>query len=212
MNMIYNTNQKKLLLPEYGRSIQSMVDYALTIEDRAERQRCAETIIRIMRNTCPDQQEMPDYEHKLWDHLAIMADFNLDIDYPVEVIRPESVHRRPDTVPYSNGSIRYRHYGRYIPDLIQECAEMPEGEERDALVKLIAVQMKKEQLLWNKEGLGDERILSDLSDFSDGRLQVSDKDVKLASYKMPANNPQPAAPGTGKKKKKKKKNNNNSGF
>lgn len=208
--MIYNTNQKKLILPEYGRSIQNMVDYALTIEDRAERQRCAETIVRIMRNMFPEQQDMPDYEHKFWDHLAIMADFNLDIDYPVEIIRPESVHRRPDTVPYSNGYIRYRHYGRYIPDLIQECANMPEGEERDSLVKLIAVQMKKEQLLWNKEGLGDERILSDLTDFSEGRLQVSEEEVKLASYKVLAANQQPSSTGSGKKKKKKKKNNNNS--
>ena len=210
--MIYNTNQKKLLLPEYGRSIQSMVDYALTIEDRAERQRCAETIVRIMRNMFPEQQEMPDYEHKFWDHLAIMADFNLDIDYPVEIIRPESIHRKPDTVPYSNGSIRYRHYGSYIPDLIQKCADMPEGEERDCLVRLIAVQMKKEQLLWNKEGLGDERILSDLTDYSEGRLQVREEDVHLATYKVPTANTQPTAQSSGKKKKKKKKSSSNSTF
>lgn len=203
--MKYNTQQKRLPLPEYGRSIQRMVDHALTIEDQAERQRCAETIVRIMRNMFPDQQEMPDYEQKLWDHLAIMADFNLDIDYPVEIIHPENVHRKPDNVPYSSGSIRYRHYGRYIPDLIGVCAEMPEGEERDELVRLIVVQMKKEQLLWNKEGLGDERILNDIAEYSDGRLQVDENDVQLASYKLPASNPQPATTGSKKKKKKKNK-------
>ena len=201
--MQYNTQQKKLILPEYGRSVQSMVDYALTLDDRTERQRCAETIVRIMRNMSPDQQEMPDYEQKLWDHLAIMADFKLDIDYPVEVIRQEVVHRRPDNVPYNDGAVGHRHYGRYIPSLIRECAEMPEGEERNTLLKLIAVQMKKEQLMWNKGGLGDERILNDIATLSGGQLQTSENEVHLSAYKMPAGDMQSAST-TGKKKKKKK--------
>ena len=207
--MKYNTQQTPLPLPEYGRYIQDMVDYAVTIEDRAERQRCAETIISIMMNMFPEQQDMPDYQQKLWDHLAIMADFKLDIDYPFEVIRPESVHTRPDNVPYAGGGIRFRHYGRYIPDMINEACEMPDGPVRDELVRLISIQMKKELLLWNKEGIEDGKILADMEAYSDGRISVDEEAVHLADYKLPVN-PQPQ-PGQGKKKKKKK-NKNNSGF
>lgn len=204
--MIYNTQEKKLPLPEYGRAIQSMVDYAVTIEDREERQRCANAIVAVMKNMFPEQREVPDYERKLWDHLAIMADFKLDIDYPYEVIRPESVHAAPSRVPYSNANIRYRHYGRYIPDMINEACEMPEGPVRDQLLKLIAIQMKKEHLLWNKEGAEDEKILNDIYEFSGGRIKLNLEDVQLASYKAPSNNVFPQQQGSGKKKKKKKKN------
>ena len=93
--MEYNTNQKKLALPEYGRSVQKMVDNAMTIEDREERQKCANTIIRIMSSMFPNTRNLPDYERKLWDHLAIMSDFMLDIDYPFEVIKKEEFHTPP---------------------------------------------------------------------------------------------------------------------
>lgn len=202
--MKYNTQLKKLPLPEYGRSIQSMVDYAVTIENRAERQRCAETIIAIMKNMFPEQQDQPDYQQKLWDHLAIMADFELDIDYPYEVIRPENVHARPDQVPYSNGEIRQRHYGRYIPDMINEACELPEGPPQEELIKLIAIQMKKELLLWNKDGLEDRKIINDIYEMSEGRLKVNEEAVRLSDYKMPtAIGAQPSS--SSKKKKKKKK-------
>ena len=99
--MEYNTQQRKLPLPEYGRSVQNMVDYALTIEDRAERQRCANTIINIMGSMFPYLRDANDNNHKLWDHLAIMADFKLDIDYPVEVVKKESLEIKPERIPYS---------------------------------------------------------------------------------------------------------------
>lgn len=201
--MKYNTQLKKLPLPEYGRSIQSMVDYAVTIENRAERQRCAETIIAIMKNMFPEQQDQPDYQQKLWDHLAIMADFELDIDYPYEVIRPENVHARPDQVPYSNGEIHQRHYGRYIPDMINEACELPEGPLQEELIKLIAIQMKKELLLWNKDGLEDRKIINDIYEMSEGRLKVNEEAVRLSDYKMPT--AIAAQPSSSSKKKKKKK-------
>ena len=94
--MQYNTQQKRMPLPEYGRSIQNMVDHALTIEDRAERQRCANTIINIMGNMFPHLRDVPDFKHKLWDHLAIMSDFKLDIDYPYEIIRKDNLNTRPE--------------------------------------------------------------------------------------------------------------------
>jgi len=206
--MKYNTQQPPLTMPEYGRSIQLMVDYAVTIEDRDERQRCAETIVRIMRSKATEGQDMPDYEQKLWDHLAIMADFQLDIDYPFEVIRPENFRRRPDKVSYGTGRIAQRHYGHYIQAMIDEARQMPEGEERDAFVKLIAIQMKKEHLLWNKEGLEDAKILEDIKTFSEGELVVDEDAVNLSAYKLPATMQTQQPQTQGKKKKKKKKNNN----
>ena len=124
--MQYNTQQKKLPLPEYGRSIQNMVDYALTITDRVERQKCANTIISIMGNMFPHLRDIPDYTHKLWDHLAIMSGFKLDIDYPYEAIRKENLDTRPDAIPYPNTKIRYRHYGRTLEELIKKATEFPE--------------------------------------------------------------------------------------
>lgn len=209
--MKYNTQQFPLPMPEYGRSIQRMVDYAVTIEDRAERQRCAETIVRIMKGKFPEGQDMPDYEQKLWDHLAIMANFQLDIDYPFEVIRPENFRSRPDTIPYGVGGITHRHYGHYIMAMIDEARQLPEGPLRNELIRLVAIQMKKEHLLWNKEGLEDGKIVDDIREFSEGEIVVDEKALDLASYKLPANiQTQPAAQSQGKKKKKKKKNNNNS--
>ena len=148
---------------------------------------------------------MPDYEQKLWDHLAIMADFRLEIDYPFEVIRPENYHQRPDKVPYGTGDMNERHYGHYIAAMIDEARQMPEGPMRDELVRLTAIQMKKEHLLWNKEGLDDSKILEDIRAYSNGELTVDEKLVNLSAYKLPTvMQTQPAQP-TGKKKKKKKK-------
>ena len=110
-------------LPEYGRSIQNMVDHALTIEDRAERQRCANTIINIMGNMFPHLRDVPDFKHKLWDHLAIMANFQLDIDYPYEIIRKDNLNTKPESIPYPSTKIRYRHYGRTLEVLIKKAAE-----------------------------------------------------------------------------------------
>ena len=115
-------------LPEYGRSIQNMVDHALTIQDRAERQRCANTIINIMGGLFPHLRDVPDFKHKLWDHLAIMSDFKLDIDYPYTVIQKDKLVTKPDSVLYPRTRIRYRHYGRTIEVLIQKACEFPEGD------------------------------------------------------------------------------------
>ena len=117
--MKYNTQQRRLPLPEYGRSVQNMVDHALTIEDRAERQRCANTIVNIMGGMFPHLRDVADFKQKLWDHLAIMADFKLDIDYPVEIVKKESLEIKPQRIPYSQHDIRFRHYGRFVQDMIK---------------------------------------------------------------------------------------------
>lgn len=183
--MKYNTQEKRLPMPEYGRAVQNMVDHAITIEDRAERQLCANTIINVMGNMFPQLRDIPDFNHKLWDHLAVMADFKLDIDYPYESMNPEAMHPSPERIPYPKGGIRYRHYGRCVEQMIQKACEMPEGEERDHLLRLIAAQMKKEYILWNKENVEDNKIIEDISEYSDGKIVLSEEKLNLGVYHAP---------------------------
>ena len=177
--MEYNTQQRRLPLPEYGRSVQNMVDHALTIEDREERQRCANTIVNIMGGMFPHLRDVEDFNHKLWDHLAIMADFKLDIDYPVEGVKKESLEEKPDCIPYSQNNIHYRHYGRFIQDMIQVAVDYPEGEGRKQLISMIANHMKKDYLNWNKDGVEDQKILDDLYELSGGKIKLTPEDLKL---------------------------------
>ena len=177
--MEYNTNQKKLALPEYGRSVQKMVDHAMTIEDREERQKCANTIIRIMSSMFPNTRNLPDYERKLWDHLAIMSDFMLDIDYPFEVIKKEEFHTPPQRIPYQTGEIKNRHYGRIVEEMIAHACTLEEGEEKERLIELITIQMKKNYIAWNKDGVEDKRIFEDLRIYTKGAIDIQDKEIKL---------------------------------
>jgi len=177
--MLYNTQQKRLPLPEYGRSIQNMVDYALTIENRAERQRCANTIINIMGNMFPHLRDVPDFKHKLWDHLAIMSKFELDIDYPYEIVKEDNLNTKPDPIPYPSTKIRYRHYGRTLEVLIKKACEFPLGDERNNLIALIANHMKKDYMAWNKDTVEESKINDDLLEYSGGRLRLTEDVVRL---------------------------------
>jgi len=177
--MEYNTQQRKLPLPEYGRSVQNMVDHALTIEDRAERQRCANTIINIMGGMFPHLRDVSDFKHKLWDHLAIMSDFKLDIDYPYEIVKKECLEMKPETLAYPHNGIRYRHYGRILENMIKKAVDYPEGEEKKQLISLIANHMKKCFLNWNKDGVEDQKILDDLREYSRGVINLKPEDLHL---------------------------------
>lgn len=178
--MEYNTQQRRLPLPEYGRSVQNMVDHALTIEDRVERQRCANTIINIMGGMFPHLRDVPDFKHKLWDHLAIMADFKLDIDYPYEIVKKESLAMKPEMLAYPHNGIRYRHYGRILENMIKKAVDYPEGEEKKHLISLIANHMKKCFLNWNKDGVEDQKILDDLCDYSKGAINLKPEELHLS--------------------------------
>lgn len=178
--MEYNTQQKRLALPEYGRNIQNMVDYCVTIEDREERTRCANTIINVMGNMFPHLRDVNDFKHILWDHLAIMSDFKLDIDYPYEIVKQEEMYTRPPRIPYNNSRIRYRHYGKTLELMIRKATEYPEGPEKDTLVKLLATQMKKSFLTWNKESVDDRKIFKDLDELSEGQIVLNEDVHKLA--------------------------------
>ena len=177
--MEYNTQRKKMELPEYGRSVQNMVDHALTIEDRAERQRCANTIINIMGGMFPHLRDVPDFKHKLWDHLAIMSDFKLDIDYPFEIVKKEDLVVKPDRLEYPNGALRYRHYGRFLEGMVKKAVEIENEEEKKQLVNLLAIQMKKDLNNWNKEGIEDQKIVDDLREYTNGVIDLKVEDLRL---------------------------------
>lgn len=177
--MEYNTQRRKLPLPEYGRSVQNMVDHALTIEDKVERQRCANTIVNIMGGMFPHLRDVPDFKHKLWDHLAIMADFKLDIDYPFEVVKPEELVVKPERIDYPQGNIRYRHYGRILAELIKKAMDIKNENERKQFIRLLAIQMKKSFINWNKEGIEDQKIVDDLREYSNGAIDLKVEDLRL---------------------------------
>jgi hypothetical protein len=182
--MEYFTGLKNLVLPEYGRNIQNMVDHALTIEDRAERTRCAKTIINLMGNMFPHLRNVEDFKYKLWDHLAIMADFKLDIDYPYEIVKKENLYTRPDTAPYKSGRIRYRHYGIVIENMIQKVYNYPEDSpEREQLILLIANHMKKSYMSWNKDSVDDAKIFQDLAEYTNGKISLSTSSHRLLESK-----------------------------
>lgn len=185
--MQYNTQQKRMPLPEYGRSIQNMVNHALTLQDPAERQRCANTIINIMGGMFPHLRDVPDFKHKLWDHLAIMSDFKLDIKYPYEVIHKDNLITKPEVIPYPRTKIRYRHYGRTLEVLIKKACEFPEGDEKRNLIALICNHMKKDYMAWNKDTIEDSKIALDLAEYSNGELQMTDDILRLMSTRLAQN-------------------------
>ena len=188
--MEYNTQRKKMELPEYGRSVQNMVDHALTIEDRAERQRCANTIINIMGGMFPHLRDVPDFKHKLWDHLAIMSDFKLDIDYPFEIVKKEDLVVKPEKLEYPNGALRYRHYGRFLEGMIKKAIEVENEGEKKQLVNLLAIQMKKDLNNWNKEGIEDQKIVDDLREYTNGVIDLKIEDLRLGESRGNNNNQQ----------------------
>jgi hypothetical protein len=168
-----------MILPEYGRNIQKMVEYTVQIKDREERNKAARAIISIMGNLNPHLRDVSDFKHKLWDHLFIISDFKLDIDSPYEKPTPEVLFEKPKPIPYSEYDIKYKHYGKIIELLIKEAAAYEEGEEKDVLIKLIANHMKKCYLTWNREVVSDEIIFEDLRKLSGGLL-VASEDLKLS--------------------------------
>ena len=168
----YNTQRERIKLNEYGREIQQMVDYCVSIPDREERQVCAEAIIDTIRKMNPSDQYINDRMQTLWDHLALMSDFKLDIDYPVEITTAEQMASKPEPVAYPNTRIPVRHYGRALFELFETLKTMEPGEERDTLVRMTANQMKRCLLLWGHGNGDDEKVADDLARFTDGVIQL----------------------------------------
>lgn len=168
----YNTQRERLKLPEYGREIQSMVDYAVGLPTKEERQQCAESIIAIMDRMFPQNHDTQDYLQKLWDHLAIMSDFKLDVDYPFDVTEAVKMGDKPTPVSYPMKSIPVRHYGYMLFEVFEKLKTMEEGVERDELIRLTANQMKRNLVQWSHGSIDDEKVASDLARFTDGKVQL----------------------------------------
>ncbi|MEG1573884.1 MAG: DUF4290 domain-containing protein, partial [Bacteroidales bacterium] len=131
----------------------------------------------------PHLRDVPDFKHKLWDHLAIMSDFKLDIKYPYEIIRKENLHTHPQPVPYKLAPIRYRHYGKIVEEMLKRCVEFSEVTKRYQFISLLANHMKKTLFTWNKEIVEDDKVLKDLKEYTGGKIDITMEDLKLRSAK-----------------------------
>lgn len=184
--MQYNTRKEKLLLPEYGRNIQNMVDHCVSITNPEERKKCAYTVIDIMGNMFPHLRDVNNFKHILWDHLAIMSDFKLEIDYPYEVITREELYTAPGHLDYSRPTMQYRHYGKILERMIKIAADMDESDKKDHLLKMLLSQMKRSYGQWNKEA-DDEKIFHDIRELSGGRIKLSVDTHSIPDVKMNGN-------------------------
>lgn len=170
--LLYNTERVKLYIPEYGRNVQKMVDYLKTIEDRQKRNEQAKAVIKVMEILNPAVHLQENYEQKLWDHLYIISGFDLDVDAPYPMPAPESLQERPQMVPIQKKAIKAVHYGRNIENMVEMIAEKEEGETREAMIRSLAVYMKQQYLVWNKETVTDDMIFQDIETLSEGRIKV----------------------------------------
>ena len=180
----YNTHREQLLMPEYGREIQKMVDYAVSLTDKSERQNCAEEIIRMMETKVPELHDNVDFEQTLWDHLYLMSHKQLDIDWPFDVTAAEKLQEKPKAIPLPQEGMRLRHYGKLLEQLFEKLKTMPEGEERDTLAYYTANQMKRNLMTWGHGSMSDEKVGDDLARFTDGVIQLDLSTMKL--YKVTA--------------------------
>ncbi len=198
----YNTGMEPLLLAEYGRNIQNLVDFCVSIPDREERTRCAYAIADIMKILFPALKKDPNDTKKIWDHINIMSRFELDIDFPVPVIQADEANPTPEPIPYSNSrDIIFRYYGKHIQNMVRTVADMEDSEERQNLIGVIANHMKKLMLAHNKEGVSDAKVLRDLCFISDGKIDLLPGDIYLYDF-------QEVQLNNNKMKQNKKKNNN----
>ncbi len=168
--MVYNTQQKELIIAEYGRNIQNMVEYCRSVDDRTQRNRLALAIVQVMSQLNPQLRDVPDFRQKLWDHLFIMANFDLDVDSPFPPPKPEEIQARPQPVEYNTAPPRVRFYGKGIEMLVQKCAALEEGEERKAFAQALGNLMKTYHKAWNDENVSDEAIADQMVELSKGKL------------------------------------------
>ncbi len=167
-----------MVISEYGRNIHKMIDYMKSVKDREKRNHLARATINVMGQLNPHLRDVNDFKHKLWDHLFIMADFDLDVDSPYPLPSKETLTRKPEPLQYATNNVTFKHYGRHIERMIEKACELEDGFMKDTLVKMIANHLKKSYLTWNREDVTDEEIAEHLSILSDGKLNLEDN-IKL---------------------------------
>lgn len=175
----YNTKRETLLLPEYGREIQRMVDYAIGCPTRDERNACANTIVRMMGTKVPNATETNDGIRALWDHLYIMGRGQLDIDWPYDMSEAVKITQKPQPMPIRKNHVKLRHYGHLVEECFDILKTMPNGRERDKLIYLTANQMKRDLAIWGRGTMDDERVADDLARFTDGCVQLDINNMRL---------------------------------
>ncbi len=168
----YNTQRPRLIIPEYGRNVQRMVEHCMEVEDREKRTHTAKAIIQVIARLNPHLRNHDNFERTLWDHLWIMSDFKLDVDAPFPMPKPEELDSKPEAVGYPQGQIKYGHYGKLVERMIAQCAEMEAGEKREAYTLLLANLMKRQFLAWNRDTVPDAIILKDLVELSKGKVKL----------------------------------------
>ena len=168
----YNTEREKLAMPEYGRNVLKMVEDVKRIEDRTKRSEQARAVVRVMEILNPQVHSADNWEQKLWDHLYIMAGYDLDVDSPYPMPSPEQRKSRPEIIPLKTKPIKATHYGRNIESIIDLIASEPEGEMKTAMIRSLAMYMRQQYLIWNKDSVADTTIFSDIEKLSDYRIKV----------------------------------------
>lgn len=178
-NLEYNSERQHLIIPEYGRHLQKLIDQATAIEDKQERNKAAKYIIQVMGNLNTHLRDVPDFQHKLWDQIFIMSDFKLDADSPYPIPSREVLQLKPETLKYPQNFPKYRFYGNNIKYMIDVANKWEEGEMKSALVKVIANHMKKSYLSWNKDTVKDDVIFEHLFELSDGQINLTQSTEEL---------------------------------
>ncbi|MCF4101753.1 DUF4290 domain-containing protein [Gillisia sp. M10.2A] len=176
----YNSERSRLIIPEYGRHLQKMVEHAVAIEDDEERNKVAKSIIAVMGNMNPHLRDVADFQHKLWDQLFIISDFKLNVDSPYPKPSKELLEERPEPMEYPQNFPKYRFYGNNIKRMIDEAVKMEEGELKEALIFAIANHMKKSYLNWNREAVDDEVIFEHVKELSGGKINLKNKEEDLS--------------------------------
>ena len=197
--MQYNTQKEQLLMPEYGRGVQDMVEMAVALPDRQQRQRCAAAIVAVMRRVHAEQDNQEELEQKLWNHLARISRYRLDIDYPVEIVPAEEVSAHPAPLHYPMKSIRRRHYGALVESALAYAKSLPESPERQLLVQMVANQMKQDLFVWNRDAMDEELVAQDIMRYTDGELALDTDNFRFAPVGMPS--AQPVAGGKRRKRR-----------
>ena len=178
-NLEYNSERTHLIIPEYGRHLQKLINQAVAIENREERNKMAKYIIQVMGNLNPHLRDVPDFQHKLWDQLFIMSDFKLEVDSPYPILSREVLQLKPDRLDYPQNFPKYRFYGNNIKYMIDVANKWDESELKNALIKVIANHMKKSYLSWNKDTVKDEVIFEHLYELSGGQINLLDSSEEL---------------------------------
>ncbi|MEX0968231.1 MAG: DUF4290 domain-containing protein [Bacteroidia bacterium] len=171
LKMEYNSNRPEMVIREYGRNIQKMIEFTIGIEDREKRTAAAHEIIDVMSQINPGVRGQGDYKHKLWDHLHLISHFRLDVEAPYPPPEEDTLKTQPDPIPYASNNIKLRHYGRIVEQMIKTATEMEDGEAKEELVDSIASYMRMSYKIWNDDKVTDEKVLNDLKNMSGGKLQ-----------------------------------------